>query len=93
MITGCGWAIGSRRWGLQPKYSYKRQVGSGPKFTQLTVVGRYATDESAGFWFERPYFVALGTPKKLSLDPYQDALFTLPSTMSPLQLGHDLLRV
>ncbi len=74
--------------GALPDRTYTRQISPGPVFTSLTIVGAFTTDESAGFWFQRMYFAdmaAIPIRKGEAPDPYDDALFTLPSTMAPLQ--------
>ncbi len=71
--------------GALPDRTYTRQVSPGPVFTSLTIVGAYATDELDGFWFQRRYFADLVAQGDPYAAPYEDALFTLPSTMAPLQ--------
>lgn len=57
-----------------------RLAPSGPTFT---IVGSWQADESDPYWFGRPYFAGLG-PGGEGADPYQDALFTMPATLSLL---------
>lgn len=61
-------------------YAYVPQV---PVFPALTIVGTYSTDDEAGYWFQRPYFAALASAAGDSI-PYEDAIFTVPSTLADL---------